>query len=60
MYGVSIPTPVKDWLGLSNYDAAFHEGGIDHAQNLVDMSDNEVTFPELAAIIRQEPPGLFD
>ena len=58
MYGVAIPESVKAWLGLIEYDGDFYEEGTYYS--LVGLNDDDTEFSELAAIIRQEPDGLFE
>lgn len=58
IYGTTLNTSVgggdvREWLGLRKHHGAF-DGGI-----LIDLNDKGKTFPEIAAIIRSEPKGLF-
>ncbi len=50
----TLPAEVLRWLGLSDDCGDF--GG---DCSLAEMNDKGATFPEIAAIIRSEPAGLF-
>ena len=53
-FGV-LPTPVRLWLGLRT-----PKGEYGNEQALTMDNDHGKTFAEIVAIIRSEPPGLFE
>lgn len=50
-----LPIPVQEWLNLATTDGAI----MGCAVNLPALNDDGSTFEEIAALIKQEPEGLF-
>ncbi len=60
-----LPSPVADWLGLTDRGSAFtpvtvsHEGEEGQFDQLTALNDTGASFTEIAKVIRNEPKGLF-
>jgi hypothetical protein len=54
----SLPTVVRNWLGLRHVGGEYFEGG--SVRYLSGWNDNGVSFSEIADIIESEPEGLFE
>lgn len=52
---LALPPAVQDWLGLRTEDGEAKDGTC-----LTSLNDwEDLSFSEIAAVIRSEPPGLF-
>lgn len=50
----SLPTKVREWLGLVHRGGTFGEEG-----SLIRLNDSGISFKEIAKVIREEPEKLF-
>lgn len=55
---LSLPTAVKDWLGLTDHIGRFNETP-SKITALSEKNDDGASFAQLADIIEREPPGLI-
>jgi hypothetical protein len=54
---VTLPIPVKDWLGLNDSDGGYWDGKV---MTLVTLNDDrDYNFKQIADVIESEPEGLF-